>query len=356
MEKTNLEVKQNRNVTLDYLRVFAMFMVMLDHIAFMRRPEWIGTKLADYAFFKPLSIIQWSGAFGVCIFFLLTGYLFIPSFKRKQSGILGSIRFTLRKLLSLWLPCVCAFAFFFVFQKIIGMITPAGRYWWQFSAKDWIESSTLISFFIGNYDKINITWFLIPLVIFYIFYAQLQHIRIREKYHCIAYMGGVLTMYALGKIFSKIPFFVCCAHYSWFVTLIFAGIILYQVRSNSISKRWGTVLLFMNYCTTLLGLYLYDKRYLLNEPYLVSFIYAVMLFIMLPKLELNPNRLVSFFADISFSVYLLHMCIGGLVMSLFENKMRFIFALCISVPVTIGVCTIFCYLIEKPIRKLLRRL
>ena len=66
-EKTGL--KQNRNVTLDYLRVFAMFMVMLDHIAFMRRPEWIGTKLADYAFFKPLSIIQWSGVFGVCIFF-----------------------------------------------------------------------------------------------------------------------------------------------------------------------------------------------------------------------------------------------------------------------------------------------
>ena len=78
MEKTNLEVKTNRNVTLDYLRVFAMFMVVFDHIAFMRRPEWIGTKLADYAFFKPLSIIQWSGAFGVCIFFLLTGYLFIP--------------------------------------------------------------------------------------------------------------------------------------------------------------------------------------------------------------------------------------------------------------------------------------
>ena len=163
-------------------------------------------------------------------------------------------------------------------------------------------------------------------------------------------------MYAFGKLFSKIPFFVCCAHFSWFVTLIFAGIILYQVKSNSISKRWGTVLLFMNYCTTLLGLYLYDKRYLLNEPYLVSFVYAVMLFIILPKLELKPNRLVSFFADISFSVYLLHMCIGGLIMSLFENRMRFIFALCISVPVTIGLCTIFCYLIEKPIRKLLRRL
>lgn len=192
-----------RNVTLDYLRVIAMCMVALDHIVFLRRPEWLGTKIFDFAVFKPLGIIQWFGAFGVCIFFLLSGYLFVPSFKRRASGIGGEIRFTVRKLLGLWLPCVCAFAFFFVFQRIVGTITPSGRYWFQFSARDWIESATLVSFFIGSYDKISITWFLIPLVIFYAFYAHLQNVRVKERYRFLVYEGGGTNNVLFRKSFSR---------------------------------------------------------------------------------------------------------------------------------------------------------
>lgn len=350
------EITTERNVSLDYLRVIGMFMVVVDHIAFLRRPEWIGTRLFDYAFFRPLGIIQYFGALGVCIFFLLTGYLFLPSFSRKKAGFLGSLRFTTRKILGLWLPCVCATIFFFVFQKIIGTITPMGRWWFQFSLQDWFESGTLISFFIGSYDKINITWFLIPLVVFYLFYAQLENLEIKEKSKCTLYMGGELIMYALGKLFSSSSFFVTCGYYSWFVTFIFAGIIIYQVKYNLISKRWAVLLLIINYFITLLGLYLYDKRYLLNEPYLVSFVYAIMLFVMLPKLDPKQNKVISFFADISFSVYLLHMCIGGLAMSLFENRMRYTFAVCISLIITFSLCTLFCFLVEKPIRRLLRKI
>ena len=185
-----MKTQTKRDASLDYLRVIAMAMVVLDHIAFLRRSDWTGTKICDFLFFKPLAIIQWAGAFGVCIFFLISGYLFVPSFNRRSAGLLGEARFTLRKLLGLWLPCVLAFAFFFVFQRIVGALTPLGRFWWQFSALDWIESATLVSFFIGSYDKINITWFLIPLVVFYLFYAHIQGVKIKEQYKIPLYGGG----------------------------------------------------------------------------------------------------------------------------------------------------------------------
>ena len=162
-------------------------------------------------------------------------------------------------------------------------------------------------------------------------------------------------MYALGKL-VPVPFFACCAHYSWFVTLIIAGIILYEVRHKEISRRLGAAFLAANYLLTILGLYLYDKRYLSGEPYLVSFVYAMFVFLMLPKLELKENKVISFLADISFSVYLLHMDIGGLVMSLFENRIRYTFAVCISLAAVLLCSTAFCYFVEKPIRHLVRRL
>lgn len=163
-------------------------------------------------------------------------------------------------------------------------------------------------------------------------------------------------MYVFGKVFPSNTFLTACGHYSWCVTLIFAGIILYQIKTGVFSKRFGTTLLAMNYALTLAGLYFFDNRYLENEPYLISFIYALFLFIMLPKLELKQNRVIYFLADISFSVYLLHMTVGGLVMSLFENKIRYTFSLCISLSTVILISILFCFFIERPIRKLLRKL
>lgn len=355
-ETSNVKKNAVRDVALDYIRVIAMFMVVIDHIAFMRRDTWIVRRMFEFAVFRPLGIIQYFGAFGICIFFLLSGYLFLPSFNRRMPGICGEIRFTCRKLLGLWLPCVCAFAFFFVFQRVVGTITPLGRYWFQFSASDWIEAMTLTSFFIGSYDKINITWFLIPLVIFYAFYSHLQNMRIKEQCKPLILQGGVLVMYFLGKIFPSVPPFVALGHYSWCITLIIAGIILYQMKAGVFSRRLGVVFLAINYLVTLLGLYLYEKRYLGDEPYLISFIYALFLFVALPKLGLRQNKVVMFLADISFSVYLLHMTVGGLVMSLFENRIKYTFAVCVALLSCFLCGAILCYFVEKPIRKILCKL
>lgn len=128
------------------------------------------------------------------------------------------------------------------------------------------------------------------------------------------------------------------------------------MKSGEVSKRLGVVFLFVNYLITLLGLYLYDKRYLGDEPYLISFVYALLLFVALPKLELKENKVVSFLSDISFSVYLLHMTVGGLTMSLFENRIRYTAAVCIALVIVLVCSAAFCYFVEKPIRRLVRRL
>ena len=60
----------------DYLRVIALVMILYDHLGGFYNPNWIVKKIIDFFFAVPLDIIQDFGAFGVSLFFLLSGFLF----------------------------------------------------------------------------------------------------------------------------------------------------------------------------------------------------------------------------------------------------------------------------------------
>ena len=132
----------------DYLRVIALVMILYDHLGGFYNPNWIVKKIIDFFFAVPLDIIQDFGAFGVSLFFLLSGFLFTYNGNYKNEA-----KKTFKKTMKTYVGCLMAFFLFYILQRLTWIIKTT--YWSQFSIKQWIESMTLVGYFTGHGDVIN---------------------------------------------------------------------------------------------------------------------------------------------------------------------------------------------------------
>lgn len=163
-------------------------------------------------------------------------------------------------------------------------------------------------------------------------------------------------MYGIGKYMAENKFFFALGSRAWFITLIITGVIFALVKNREISKKEGIIFLSINYILTIVGMYLYSPGYIQGEKYLVSFVYAILVFVAFSKIELKENIIVSFISKISFAVYLTHMTFGGLTISLFEQKFpNFPFAVVVSIG-TFLAAIILHYSVEVPLKKMIAKI
>lgn len=73
-------------VAVDYLRAIALCMILYDHLGGLFNPGWIVKRYVDFFFAVPLNIIQDFGAFGVSLFFLISGFLFTYNGNHQNEG------------------------------------------------------------------------------------------------------------------------------------------------------------------------------------------------------------------------------------------------------------------------------
>ena len=69
------EIRKEKFNSIAWLRLLAIMMIVYDHLIAMRNPDWMINRLIEGVLNKPLHIIQSYGAFGVCLFFLISGFL-----------------------------------------------------------------------------------------------------------------------------------------------------------------------------------------------------------------------------------------------------------------------------------------
>lgn len=102
-----------KNNALDWLRCGALALIIYDHLVGFRMPEWTPVVWMDHIFMKPLELIQYGGALGVSIFFVISGYLL-------ALGV-DSGKYTLNKLpkkiLQLYIPMIMSYCSFYLLQK-----------------------------------------------------------------------------------------------------------------------------------------------------------------------------------------------------------------------------------------------
>ena len=299
----------------DYLRVIALFMILYDHLGGFRNPDWIVKKTIDFFFTMPLNIIQDFGAFGVSLFFLISGFLFTYNGNYKHE-----VKKAVKKIIKTYVGCLISFFWFYVLQNLVWM--REATYWSQFSIRQWIESATLVGYFItGSGDVINgTTWFLIPLFFFYLVrigYAYIYE-KIKPEWNILLLEFFVLMIMILSK-----EFHLAVSSEIVFVYMPLMGMILGEMFRNArtLSIYKGILLLLVNYMSMVVWFWVFVREYHDTNCYLISFMYSVFLIILFAVFKecFKENRLIGFLCKVSLSVYLMHMTFGSYLLTLFAD-------------------------------------
>ena len=344
----NGKIKKNEHIiALDYLRVIAILMIFYDHIGGMRFPDWIGNKLIDFVTTIPLGIIQHYGAFGVSLFFVISGFLFGYNHNYENIG-----RKTIKRILRIYILCLLSFLTFWLVQRLHWCFYET--YWSQFLPKQWLESAFLIGYFNGHGEVINgTTWFLIPLFLFYlvtIIYAKLSE-RFGIKSIFLTEAVLIIFFYLLYHIGNP------ASDYLVYVFMPYSGLLLAEmIKANNIQNRRDLLYAFtgfvLNYLTMVCVFYIFVRVYYSQSLYLVSYTYAVLLvcaFCLFQK-AFRQNRIVSFACEISLSFYLIHMTWGSYLITIMtKNRLPITLAFLITFVICTGIAYLFTKYLDKGI-------
>lgn len=311
-----------------WLRFVGVSLILYDHLGALRNPDWFVARGMEHFVNQPLGIIQYFGALGVSLFFIISGFCFVP----KDSG--GG-HFFLRRIIKIEGALISTTILFFIFNAIISAcVSPT--YWDQYSIIDWFEGGTLICFILGKESVINgAVWYLFPLIAFEVLIAIFYLVIKKNQLYLIA---GIDSIYVLLLLWVKIT-----GNYivqmQWLVFVLFPlfGILLRGLLEKRLSftKFLGIILVHWLICVECIAAF--RAEYYSAQPYLISLVYAVLIFgiCMICEQYFVLPPMVKFIADISFSIYLLHMTFGGMMMSYMEKlgvfSIGFVLTICIVV-------------------------
>ena len=316
---------KSRYVFLDYLRVIAISMIIFDHLGMLRNPEWYIGKVIENIICAPLHIISYFGAFGVVLFFLISGFLFANSVEKNTES---KVKFLWNRFIRIYLPLLVSFITFYVFQLIADGIAPNAGYWRQFSIVQWINSATLLGYFNHVGDVINgTTWYLIPTLLFYILGTFVVTKRENKSKSIIYLFLAMLLGYGIDYV-VKIPVLSTVISNSWWFMFLIMGMLIYYTYWHLIDIKSMVVLSAVNYLLGLYGIHAYSRNYYSDEPYLVSAFYAVTLFgaALIWGEHFRENRFINRFSKLSFYIYLIHMTYGSLMLSVLEYRLVYTIA------------------------------
>lgn len=325
-------------------------MILYDHLGAFRNKEWIVKKGIDYLIATPLNIIQDFGAFGVSIFFLLSGFLF--TWNAHYENLIAK---TAKRIIKIYLSSCIAFFTFWLLNILYWNIFDLTTWWNQFSIREWLESISLIGYFTGNGDVINgTTWFLIPLFFFEL--ISMIYVWLTKAF---AWKGILITEFIIACFFYILYLFhVEAAAQLVFVYIPLCGAILGELyKGSKISFIQGSLLLAVNFIAMVSFFYCFQPRYMSDSFYLVSMAYALLLLIFFLAMDrhFKQNRFIHYICEISLSVYLLQMTFGSFLMTIFEtHKLPFTVSFLITVVVIAAISSLHTKYVDKGILKILR--
>jgi len=341
-----LTAPQGRYEALDALRGVAVLMVVYDHLFAVAGERMAGGAFPPVPWVRqwvsgPLGIIQDFGWLGVCLFFLISGFVIAHAGRRERLHV-----FVVRRVFRIFPPLAAALLVAAVLEHLAG----AGRHW-----SEYVFGITLAGYFmVPQVIVLGVAWTLVIEVIFYALIAVLSPL-LKSRVPALAVAVGT-TLPLLAIFFARdlgASFFLFAASAAY-VPLLLIGSTLYLRRIGSTNPAMAIALVAANYGVFVYGLRTIHTVFLpLDNSYLVSAMYALGLFMLC--LERRAPRVLKFVGDISYSLYLLHGVLGFFVVQQLVHAGAGVASPLVAALVCIGASYAFHRVVEKPAMALGRR-
>lgn len=297
-------VSSTRFAALDALRGAAVLMVVYDHLFAVAGERMAGGAFAPTAWIRdwittPLGVIQDFGWLGVCLFFLISGFVITQSARRENLRV-----FAMRRVFRILPPLAVAILVVWAIDSYAG--TP--RPW-----RDYGYGLSLMGYFtVPQIVVLGVAWTLVIETIFYMLMAfalplfKLSHPAVGTAVVSAVTLGVILLARQFGD-----TFFLFAASVAY-LPILLIGSALYLRKTASASNSTVAALIFFNCASWMLGLQSIHTAFLpLNNSYLLSLVYALGIFTMC--INMDAPKALRWVGDISYSLYLLHGTLGFLV-------------------------------------------
>lgn len=339
------------------LRGIAPLLVVWPHLSglwlYTHEQQWYPWTLFVQVIEHPLHLLDGGGRLGVVLFFLISGFI-ISHTARGQSRR----EFLVRRLMRLLPPLAAATALMAVVTTIslwLGYGPIIGNT--AQSVYDYVVSAVLLNYPIERKPlALAVAWSLYAEIIFYGIVAVLIPLIQRSPVRSTVVMMAICVALVLPIQVSELLSFH--AHFTVYLPLFVIGRIFYLERTGALTPQQTWVMIGANVALLLVA---YGNKWpdetqgLLGLP-VADVVIGILMFYGAMNLTLHRlPRPVAFCADISYSLYLVHLPVGMLILNAAHaHGLPFGLGWAIAVPATFVVATLSYHLIELPAQKMAR--
>ncbi len=289
----------------------------------------------------PLGIIQDFGWLGVCLFFLISGFIITHVAQRESRK-----EFLIKRVFRIYPLLALAVLLAILLQP---------EAWNTVSVSTVASNAFLLNyFFYPQITFVQVAWTLAVEVLFYALLLSLYPFRGRADLLVTLELAFVLGIIALSPSLGH-SFFLLAAAVAYLPYLIVGQLFYFGLYT----KRLHPVhfLLFLAGCLFVLvvGLREIHTGFLsLHNSYLISFGWAVILFLigLLLNAHLFVPRFFSYLAYSSYTIYLLHDTVGDIVLKHFFPSLGYSKALLMTAVITGSAIFLVYRWYERPMLRL----
>lgn len=296
---------------------------------------------------KPFHLYQNGGHLGVLIFFLISGYIVAHVSLKEDSS-----RFLLKRFFrifpALFIVLIISYIIS-IFSIRANLSIPLGNNATEF--KDYLYSLFLLDYPLGTPSALAVTWTLFVEVLFYsltaIFIKSTKKDPLRSTWYFIIVISIIIILSSINPTINRV------AHYVVYLFFILLGRIIYLCEKKYIPLFESIILGIVSlFCYILFYDYLYPNSIFNESQIIYTIILAIIIFFAFKIFYNKKYKITTFLGDISYSLYLIHLPVGTLVLNLLhKNGMPFKYSLLISISACLIVSFFIYEFIEKPSQK-----
>ena len=338
---------------LDLLRVFATISVFCSHVIFL---FWTGNQTIQSLWQTPKVIYQSSwyssfastmrfgqldyGSLGVALFFLISGFVFLPSEAKTQSCKDFIIKKSLRLYPVYWGGVCLMMSWAYIFRAEDNFL---------YSLKDIFITMTLFRPLWTAIPSVDgVSWYLECLVIFYTVGYIFNKFFSLKKFESVIFFTTIFFIFKLPWLYFNVLYIL--------IGVCFSNL---YYRHFTLKQFFCSVSLL---CVIYYNIY---KDFLPNtfEPIFLNYMYALGIFCIFyiwrqkPLIEKAANfKIFHLISKLSFPIYVVHgVCSYVIMANLYQIIPNNFVRVGASVLWTLAAATLLHYTIEEPMKKLSKK-